>query len=183
MAGRKPGPLPHSADVIELGGNRSKLSAEEIERRRESEVKARPLHLDPPEHLSPFARECWQQHAPELEALGLLTVLDAGSFTLACETYALAREALEAMRPKKADGTADGRTHRREILEVDRGHGGQLRKHPAFSIYNMAQNAYRGWCAEFGLTPASRISLRPAAHGGAISEGDGADGDDAFFGT
>lgn len=180
---RRPGPVPHSADVILLGGNRSKLSAEEIEARRAREVKARPLHLDPPKSLSPFAKECWEAHAPELEALGLLTVLDRGSFELACEAYALARYALEEMRPRRADGQADSRTNRREVLDVDKGHAGNLRKHPAFAVYNMAQNAYRGWAAEFGLTPSSRVALRPGASGGSVGgEGDHVD-DDAFFGT
>lgn len=180
--GRKPGPKPHSADVIEIGGNRSKLSKEEIERRREAEVRARPLHLDPPAHLSPFARECWERHAPELESLGLLTVLDAGSFEMTCEAYALARQALEEMRPRKADGTADQRTHRREVIDVDKGHAGNLRKHPAFSVWNMAQNSYLAWCREFGLTPSARVSLRPGAGAGTPGAAGESDDDD-FFGT
>lgn len=180
---RKPGPPPMTADVIELTGNRSKLSAEEIEERREREVKARPLHLDPPKSLSPFARECWEAHAPELEALGLLTVLDRGSFELACETYGLARQALEDLRPRRADGEPDARTNRRQVVDVDRGHAGNLRKHPAFAVFNMASNSYRGWCAEFGLTPSSRVALRPGRAGGPVAGESGADGDDAFFGT
>jgi P27 family predicted phage terminase small subunit len=179
---RKPGPAPFSADVIELTGNRSKLSAEELEARREKEVKARPLHLDPPGHLSPYARECWEQHAPELAALGLLTVLDRGSFELACECYSLAREALEEMRPRKADGTADGRSNRRRPIDVDLGHAGNLRKHPAFTVFNMAQNSYKSWAIEFGLTPSARVSLRPGA-GGAVGDGESRDDDDDFFGT
>lgn len=181
--GRKPGPPPLTADVIELTGNRSKLSKEEIEERRAAEVKARPLHLDPPGHLSPFARECWDRHAPELEHLGLLTVLDAGSFELACECYAIAREALEQMRPRRSDGQADGRTHRREVIDVDRGHAGNLRKHPAFSVFNMAQNSYKAWCVEFGLTPSSRVALRPGRAGALPAEGGEDDGDESFFGT
>lgn len=181
--GRKPGPTRQTADVILLNGNRSKLSKEEIEERREAEVKARPLHLDPPGHLSPFARECWDRHAPELEHLGLLTVLDAGSFELACECYAIAREALEEMRPRRKDGEPDGRTHRREVISVDKGHAGNLRKHPAFSVFNMAQNSYKAWCVEFGLTPSSRVALRPGRAGALPEGGEGDDGDDAFFGT
>lgn len=172
-----------TADVILLGGNRSKLSAEEIEERRSREVKAGPLHLDPPGHLSPFARECWDKHAPELEALGLLTVLDQGAFELACECFSIARQALEELRPRRADGGADQRTHRREVIDVDHGHAGNLKKHPAFTVFNMAQNSYRGWCSEFGLTPSSRVSLRPGRAGGTVGDETGADGDDLFFGT
>lgn len=179
---RRPGPKPHSADVIELGGNRSKLSAEEIERRRAEEVKPRPLRPEPPEWLSPFALECWQMHAPELEHLGLLTRLDAGAFVLACEAYGLAREALEELRVKKADGTPDQRTKRRTVVDVDRVHGGMLKKHPAFSVFTQSSNLYLRFCGEFGLTPSSRVSLRPGASGPSLEEGPGGDADDAFFG-
>jgi P27 family predicted phage terminase small subunit len=181
--GRKPGPTPFTAEVIEITGNRGKLSAEEIEERRAKEVKARPLAPKMPTHLSPYARDCWERHAPELEHLGLLTSLDAGSFEMACEAYALARHALEEMRPRRADGEPDARTNRREVLDVDRVHGGMLRKHPAFSVWNMAQNSYKAWCIEFGMTPSSRVSLRPGRAGGLVDDGNGSDADDAFFGT
>lgn len=182
---RRPGPVPYRAEVIDLHGNASKLSREEIERRRASEVKARPMSARAPADLSPHARECWQTHAPELVKLGLLSVLDSGAFRLACESYALALYALESMRPTRADGEPDGRTTRLSPIDVDRVHGGQPRKHPGFSVFNMAQNAYRGWCVEFGLTPSSRVGLRPGAMLPAGSDGaEGADSDDDdFFGT
>lgn len=183
---RRPGPTPMSADVIELRGNASKLSREELEERRESTPRPQPVRAaTPPADLSPYARECWQLHAPELDALGLLSVLDRGSFRLACETYALAREALDEMRPKKADGTPDERTHRREVIVADKVHGG-IKRHPAFLIYDTSQRAYLRWCVEFGLTPSARIGIRPAAGGRPVpgDEGDGGDnGDRAFFGA
>lgn len=182
--GRKPGPVPKSADVIELHGNPGKFSKEEIERRRAAEVKARPLRLRAPADLSPLERECWDLHAPELQRLGLLSVLDAGSFRMACTAYALAISALVELRPKKSDGTPDGRKKGFSVVDVDKVHGGMLKKHPAVEVYFRAADQYRRWAIEFGLTPSSRIGLRPAA--GASAGGDSSDGadDDGFdFGT
>ncbi len=185
MARRRNGPRPLPADVIELHGNRSKLSKAELEARRELEVKAEPVKdTDPPKHLSPMARECWRRHAPELDRLGLLTRLDLGSFELACESYAIAVSALEAMRPRRADGEVDGRRRGYEVVVVDHGHGGTVRRHPALTAFNMAANTYRSFCSEFGMTPSSRVTLRPAAGRGAPSSSSSADDDDAFdFGT
>lgn len=181
----KPGPTPKSADVIELDGNRGKLSKAEIERRRASEVKARPLRLRAPADLSPLELECWNLHAPELQRLGLLSVLDAGSFRFACTAYALAISSLLELRPKRKDGEPDKRKKGLSVVDVDRIHGGGLKKHPAVEVYFRAADQYRRWAIEFGLTPSARIGLRPAA--GAASAGDsddGADDDDDFdFGT
>jgi len=37
--------------------------------------------LEPPEHLTGYAREAWLRLAPELHRLNLLTVLDVGPFS------------------------------------------------------------------------------------------------------
>lgn len=180
---RKSGPQPQSAEVIELHGNPGHLSAAEIEARRQI-PKPQPLSRRPPSGLSPVAREIWEEHARELEALGLLSVLDSGSFRLACESYALAISALESMRPTKADGTPDERRRGYEPVTVDKAHRGDLRRHPGFVIYKQASADYRSWAVEFGLTPSARVSLRPSLPTG--SEGDSGDGDGAagdFFGT
>jgi P27 family predicted phage terminase small subunit len=168
--------------VIELHGNRSKLSKDELEARREEEVKARPLRPDPPKDLTPLERECWNLHAPELERLALLSVLDAGSFRFACASYALAITALGEMRPRKADGSIDARKKGYIVTEVDRVHGGMLKKHPAFAIYAQAVRDYRSWCVEFGLTPSARLGLRPGAQP-PLPGADEHEDDDEFFGT
>lgn len=182
---RKPGPVPQSADVVEIRGNRSKLTKEQIEQRRAQEVKARPLRARPPADLSPLERECWDAHAPELQRLGLLSTLDAGSFRLACTSYAIAVSALLEMRPKKADGTPDARKKGVAVVDVDRNHGGMLKKHPAVEVYFRAAADYRRWAIEFGLTPSSRIGLRPAAGspGAGGGSSDDVDDDDFDFGT
>lgn len=183
---KKPGPMPTPSNVVELRGNPSKLSEEELEERREQEdaVRARPLRPSAPEYLSPYARECWDRLVPELEHLGLLTVLDGPALEFACDTYAAARYALDEMRAKKADGSPDKRTKKLETVDVDRSHSGNTKTSPAFRNYMQASAQFRAWCVEFGLSPSARASLRPAA--GAPRAGEGAaadDDDDAFFGT
>lgn len=181
---KKPGPMRTPSNVVELRGNPSRLSAEEIEERKAEEVPARPMRPAPPADLLPYARECWDRLVPELDHLGLLTTLDRESLEMACNNYALAKYALEEMRPRKGDGTIDKRTRRPEVLDIDKVHGGMFKKHPAAAIFFQAQREFRAWCIEFGLSPSARASLRPAAgqHGGGGSARDGED-DDAFFGT
>lgn len=179
---RKSGPAPLPADVIELHGNKSKLSKEELEQRRADEAAVRPAPIRPkkPEWLSTYASEAWDQHAPELERLSLLTKIDAASFAMAMESFALARYALEDLRRRTSTGAIDGRTKKLTTTEVDRVHGGMLKKHPSVAVFTAAQAAYLRWCVEFGLTPSARMGLRPArsagpsSRGGAGDDGDGA---------
>lgn len=176
---KRPGPAPQSADVIEMSGNRGKLSAAEIEARREAEIKATPLRSEPPAGLSKYALEAWKELEPELQRLKLLSVLDSPSFFLACESYAIARAALEAMRPRRKDGEIDKRApNTLALIEVDHAHGGQTRKVPAVTVFFQASREFRSWCAEFGISPSSRLKLRPAAGtvpaGGGSGDGEGA---------
>lgn len=180
----KPGPPRQSADVIELRG-KSHVSAAELEQRREEEVRAEPVRgLRPPDDLRGKARECWRIHAPELERLGLLSRLDVGTFRLACEAYGMALEAIDSMRPRKADGTPDRRKASLELVIVDSAHGNRLAKHPGFSVFNMAANTYRSYCIELGLSPSARVSLRPGTIGkpGRDPAADADDDEDFDFG-
>lgn len=169
-----------------VAGNPSKLPKAELEARRaeEAAVKARPIRPKKPGHLSKFASEAWDDLTPELERLGLLTLLDSASFYFAVESYALARTALEELRPRKADGTLDRRAKGLVVTEVDRVHGGMLKKHPAVAVYLQASGDFRRWCSAFGLTPSDRLALRPARPGPGSAGGGSDDGDDvgAFLG-
>lgn len=112
---------------------------------------------------------------PELDHLSLLSSLDVGALAMACESFALARVALESMR----DGSGAP-----AVLAADRAHSGQ-RRHPALLAYASALREYRALCVEFGLTPSARAHLRLTPYA-APAGGDGDDGDDgdaAFFGT
>jgi P27 family predicted phage terminase small subunit len=157
--------------VIELHGNRSQLTKAELAQRRADEVKARPLAPRAPASLSKPAREIWLEHAPELERLGLLTMLDAMSFRLICEVAAVAVQALEDMRPRKADGSIDRRRKGLEVTVPDRKYGG-VKRHPSLGAFFQASKEYRAWCVEFGLSPSARVSLRRPARVPAGEHGD-----------
>lgn len=170
------------ATIHRLRGNPSKLSAEELEERERSEVKPNPVAPRRPADLSPLERECWEQTAPELDRLGMLTVIDGGSFRLlVCQPYEMAVLARESMRPVKADGTPDRRKRSLELVIADPDHGGGLRRHPGFLIWKQAIAEYRAGCAKFGLTPSDRVGLRAGAPIGSVPDDD--DNDAAFFGT
>jgi phage terminase small subunit len=161
-------------NVHELRGTLPKV---EIERRRAEEIHARPLRPVKPADLTRFEAECWDLHAAELDHLGLLSVLDAGSFRLACAAYALAVECLEAMRPAKGDGTPDRRRRSLDVVIPDKKYGG-VKRHPALGTHLAAAREYRAWCTSFGLVPAARLVLRPGTLGAAERRPD--DDDDAF---
>ena len=169
-----------------VNGNPSKLSDEELEARRQEEAALRPAPLRPkkPEWLSKYGAEAWDAHVAELERLGLLTRLDVGAFALAMESLAVARYALEDLRPRKADGTPDRRSKGLATTEVDRAHGLMLKKHPSIAVFLQASGEYRRWCSEFGLTPSARLGLRPARSSGSATGGTGDDdGLDELLGT
>lgn len=172
-------PLP--SNVVRIRGNRSKLSEEQLRERERNEVKPHPVAPRAPKNLSPLERECWDQHAKELDSLGLLTVLDGASFRLqVCMPYALVFEALDSMRPRKGDGTIDRRKKGFEVVIPDPDHGG-FRRHPGFLVWKQSVDQYRLGCREFGLTPSSRVGLRPGAPVGSVADDE--DDDEKFFGT
>jgi len=87
--------------------------------------------------------------APELQRLGILTVLDRGLFAGYCQAYARWREYSEIVA--------------REGATIP-GHRGVERKHPLLPALAAAMQTVRALAAEFGLTPASRARLNvPAA--------------------
>lgn len=177
------GPKAQPAKVIRLRGNRSKLSERELAEREASEVKPRPVSTQAPADLSPVELECWKAHAPELNALGLLTVLDVVSFRESvCGPYEMIRAARESMmaHPTKSDGTPDRRRKPTlQVVTVDS--SGVLRRHPGFLAWKASVELYRMGCREFGLTPSSRVGLRPGAPIGLERDDD--EDDEAFFGA
>ena len=171
--------------MIELRGNRSKLSAAELEARRAEEVHAAPAPAtSPPKDLTdPVARACWEAHAPELDRLGLFTRLDLASFRLLCETYALAIYSLRSLLPRRTDGEPDGRRRGYEVIARDGEHGGTPKRAPGVGNFNMLVNTYRSLCSDFGLTPLSRVNLRPGTAGAGPSSSTAGDDDLFDFGT
>lgn len=95
-----------------------------------------------PEWLEPAAREEWERLAPQLAAIGLLSVADLPAFAAYCTEFAIFRRAGEelATRPKarlKAQAQLIG-ARRKAAAEI------------------------RKWAAEFGLTPSARMRIKVA---------------------
>lgn len=82
MRGRKPEPT------------NIKLARGIEPRRRKHEPKPAPLLVgEPPDLLDDEAAAKWRELAPKLEKLGVLTVADADSLALLCQSWALAQQA------------------------------------------------------------------------------------------
>lgn len=136
------GPAPQPTNLVLLKGNPGK-------RKRPEEPKPTPVAPTRPDWLSADGRKAWDELAPELERVGLLTKVDGFGFALACEDLAIARAALRSIRR----GTGYS------VLTKDRAHGGEPRKHPALMVYRQHADAFRAWCKEYGLTPSARVGL------------------------
>ena len=88
----------------------------------------------PPKHLSNAARVYWKKIVPQLDAMGILTKVDATAIEMLCETYADIQglRELQPLTPAIA----------RQISDTDR--------------------RLKNWLNEFGLTPASRSRVTAA---------------------
>jgi P27 family predicted phage terminase small subunit len=98
-----------------------------------------------PKWLSREAKIEWQRLAPELERLGLLTVIDQAVLAAACETWADVAWATREIRRCGRVVTAPN---------------GTVMAHPAVAIQRGAMKELRAFATEFGLTPSSRSGLR-----------------------
>jgi P27 family predicted phage terminase small subunit len=131
-------------NVVALRGNPGK-------RKRGPEPVPTAASVKPPPELTPTAKRFWERHALELSRLGMLTLNDVSSFAACCEAWAFM---MAAKKELKATARRDA-----EVITKDRTHGGEPRKHPAWTIYRQAEAAFMSWSREFGLTPSSRVGL------------------------
>lgn len=114
-----------------------------------------------PEHLDEVARAEWSRVVPELERLGVLTVVDGAGLEAYCANYSM------AVRLSKIASAAP-------LLKTEKG----LRVNPASGEARRYWTLVKQFAAEFGLTPASRTRV------GTPTDGDKADpvGDFLFGG-
>ena len=108
-----------------------------------------------PEWLSVEAKHEWGRVVPELERLGLLTIVDRAALAAYCTAWAHLVAAERAMQrsymvrlPTGVKETAGGLTL--TGVEVLNAIGSQ------WSWYKTAMQQVRTFCTEFGLTPSSR---------------------------
>jgi P27 family predicted phage terminase small subunit len=111
-----------------------------------------------PEHLQGRAREAWEFWSAELVRMNLDASCDAMMLEGACVSYARAVEADLVISNERAviyePVFVRGKVHPTIKRE---------RKHPAVAIANAAWSLVRGFCSEFGLSPASRVALNVVA--------------------
>lgn len=103
---------------------------------------AKPTNLDAPEWLDEFGREAWEQLAPELGRLGMLTVLDMPLFALSCQLYALARRSGKATKTLTQRSKANGSVAK-----------------PQIGQFTQSLNTLRQLWGEFGVTATARARL------------------------
>lgn len=135
-----PGPPPKPTALKILEGNRGhqKLNL--------NEPKPTPGIGAVPSWMSAEGKRAWKVIVPELERLGLLTVIDGLALSAACSAYG---EAVECRRYLKKNG---------RTMKV--GEAGYEQQRPEVSIEQKAWDRFHKFCTEFGLTAAARSRLR-----------------------
>ncbi len=111
----------------------------------QDEPKPRPIAPKCPSWLDKEAKREWKRVAPELERLGLLTVVDGAALAAYCQAYARWKQAEELIKREGMTVTTDS---------------GYMMPHPAVKIAEKAQQLIKSFCAEFGLTPSSRSRMQ-----------------------
>lgn len=135
MAGRRPKPTKLKI----LAGNPGKRKLPENEPQPET---GKP---DPPVFLCPFARTEWDRITGELEAIGLLTKMDAAALEAYCVVYGRWAEAESVLKTKG-------------LLVKDT--SGNIKPSPMLSIANQCLSLMHKYLTEFGMTPSSRARVR-----------------------
>jgi P27 family predicted phage terminase small subunit len=98
-----------------------------------------------PKHLSEMARAEWRRVVPELKRLGLLTVVDRAALEAYCETYAIWRQAQDAIAVQGLTFSTPN---------------GYIQQRPEVSIAQKALQQMRGFMVEFGMTPRARNNVK-----------------------
>ena len=129
------GPPPKSPHLKALEGNPGKRPL------KGNNAKPRSVAPDCPDWLAVEAKAEWKRLAPELERLGLLTILDRAAFACYCQSYARWVQAQAVLREHGTMYvTASGRMHER----------------PEVAMAGSSLKLMRAFAVEFGLTPNSR---------------------------
>jgi len=140
MRGRRPKPTA----LKKLQGNPG--------HRRLNELEPVPAAVAPPcpAFIQGAARQHWDEVAPELEAMGVLSRIDGPMLAAYCEAFAQWRKALDMLKLGYVLKTASGYP----LLS------------PYVTVAEKSLRTMRAIASEFGMTPSSRSRLRverPAA--------------------
>ena len=104
-----------------------------------------------PNDLDGKAAEFWRLIAPKLLKKGVLAEIDRPAFRALCMSYALMDQASSEMQAAGCT-TINHKT-------------GEVKKHPAATVYKAQVDVFARLAQQFGLSPASRgrISCRPTS--------------------
>jgi len=133
--------------------NLAVLHGDKKSRVNTAEPKPAVLSADPPEWLSPQAREVWDRLAGDLKVKQVLTAWDTETFACWCDAVVRRRAAAQAL-------AREG-----EVIELPvynkngdlTGH--RLGKNPWTLVLNEADAQVQKYAARFGLTPSDRAGL------------------------
>ena len=129
-AGRKPEPT----HLRLLKGD------ERPSRSRTQGPKPPPIIPTPPDFLSADARAEWDRVVPELDRLGLVTMLDRAGLAAYCEAWSRFVMATAVLHE--------------EPLIIKK--AGRSVKNPALQVAKDAAADMLRWCVDFGMTPSAR---------------------------
>lgn len=147
--GRKPKPTA----LKKLAGNPGKKALPDNEPQPEKGRPPKPLAM------GPKASELWDRLSDELYGMGVLTSVDGLALRMLCENW---ERFMEARRIVNAYGSM--------TYETQSTGGILIKVNPAVGIMERADRAIRGWCSEFGLTPAARSRVEKALDDGEEDE-------------
>ena len=145
MGQRGPKPLP--ANVHMLRGNPSKKSSAQLRDAISPDVEI----PAPPRHLRGEALKEWKRVSIELEKLGLISQIDRAALSMYCTVWGRYVAAEDKLRELGDHGMVDETPNCFEV------HGVWL------NISNKAMEQCLKFLAEFGMSPAARSRVTPAA--------------------
>jgi P27 family predicted phage terminase small subunit len=108
---------------------------------------------DPPEWLSPYAKEEFHRVAGELHLLGLLTCIDVSALGAYCHAYSIWRQAAEAL-----EAIAAGDPTMRGLL-IKSPRSGKAQRNPLVKIASDAASDMISYASQFAITPIARSRL------------------------
>ena len=138
MAGRKPIPTALKLITGRKGRGINKFEPQPVKRMP-----------DPPVTLSLRAKSKWNEIAPMLMRMGVLTEADGLGLAVLCEAYS---DYTEARATLKSEGW---------YYQTENAAGGIMwRAHPAVGVIQDSDRRIRAWLTEHGMTSASRARLK-----------------------
>jgi P27 family predicted phage terminase small subunit len=115
-----------------------------------NEPKPKPIAPKCPSWLDAEAKREWKRVSPELERLGLLTLVDGASLAAYCQSWSLYVDAQRAViQYRKENGKLT-------VSYTNKAGATNESPLPEIAIAEKALKQIKMFCTEFGLTPSSR---------------------------